>query len=164
VGDESVIGPALDRLDTTFASPEAYLDHWRSHPAFAGDAWNDVAEAHFRYDLVRDDGSTPDGDAEGWRSGVSKAAVLEDGAGPLQDPAVATALGRVSTPTTLLWAPRRFLDQTPELFPPEVVEATTGELDHVSTELVENTNHYSVLFSEPGARQIAAAVAAALER
>jgi pimeloyl-ACP methyl ester carboxylesterase len=151
----AVIGPALERLDTTFASPEAYLDHWRAHPAFQGAAWNDVAEAYFRYDLVETDG--------GWRSPVSKRAVLEDGGGPLQDGEAATALGRISTPTTLLWAPRGLLDQTPGLFPPELVASTTAELAHVTTELVDDTNHYSILFSDAGARRVAAAVLAALE-
>jgi lipase len=152
----SVIGPALERLDTTFASPEAYLDHWRAHPAFQGETWNDVAEAYFRYDLVEADG--------GWRSPVSKRAVLEDGGGPLQDGEAATALGRITTPTTLLWAPRGLLDQTPGLFPPELVASTTGELPHVTTELVEDTNHYSIVFSDAGARRIAAAVLAALRQ
>ena len=148
----SVIGPALDRLDTTFASPEAYLEHWRAHPAFQGRAWNDVAEAYFRYDLV-DVG-------DGWRSPVSKRAVLEDGAGPLQDGAAATALRRIATPTTLLWAPRGLLDQTPGLYAPDLVASATGALPHVTTELVEGTNHYSIAFSEPGARRIAAHILA----
>jgi pimeloyl-ACP methyl ester carboxylesterase len=134
----SVIGPALDRLDTAFASPEAYLDHWRAHPAFQGEGFNDVAEAYFFYDLVEG--------PEGWRSAVSKAAVLDDGGGPLQDPEVGTALARVTTPTRLLWAPRGLLDQAPGLFPPAVVEATTEDLEHVTAELVEDTDHYSILF------------------
>jgi lipase len=146
----SVIGPALDRLDTTFDSPEAYLDFWRAHPAFEAGAFNDVAEAYFRYDLEERDG--------GWRSGVSKEAVLVDGGGPLQDPEIGTALSRITTPTTLLWAPRGLLNQTPGLFPPEVVEATTADLAHVTTELVEDTNHYSIVFGEPGARRLAAAI------
>jgi pimeloyl-ACP methyl ester carboxylesterase len=146
----SVIGPALDRLDTTFTSPEAYLDHWRAHPAFRGPAFNDVAEAYFRYDLEEAGG--------GWRSAVSKAAVLEDGGGPLQDPAIATALGRITTPTRLLWAPRGLLDQTPGLFPPQVVADVTDGLEHVTTEQVDETNHYSILFGEAGARKVSAAV------
>jgi lipase len=146
----SVIGPALDRLDLTFPSPAAYLDHWRAHPAFRGEAWNDVVEAYLRYDLVRD--------GERWRSAVSKPAVLEDGGGPLQDPSLATALARIEVPTWLLWAPRGLLDQTPGLLPAAVVEATTAGLGHVVTELVEDTNHYTILFSQRGASRIAAAV------
>ena len=35
----------------TFVSPDAYLDHLRPHPAFAG-AWNGYIESSYTYDLV----------------------------------------------------------------------------------------------------------------
>ena len=146
----SVIGPALERLEITFASPEAYLDHWREHPAFQGEDFNDVAEAYFRYDLVRD--------GAGWRSPVSKAAVLEDGRGPLQDESARTALRRVEVASTLLWAPRGLLDQEPGLYPPEMVAAAGAELEQVETVRVEDVNHYSILMGERGATRVAEAV------
>jgi lipase len=152
----SVIGPALDRLDLTFASVEEYLDRWRAHPAFQGEAWNAVSEAVYRYDLVQD------GDV--WRSGVSKPAVLEDGRGPMLDRQVATALARIVTPTTLLYAPRGLLDQAPGLFPGEMVAEVTAGLDHVTVELVADTNHYSILLGPSGAARIADAVVAMLAR
>jgi lipase len=150
----AVIGPALDRLDLTFASVEEYLERWRAHPAFQGDAWNDVTEAVYRYDLVRD--------GDEWRSGVIKAAVLEDGRGPMLDRQVATALARIDTPSRLLYAPRGLLDQVPGLFPAELVAEVTSGLDHVEVELVEDTNHYSILLGAHGAGRIADAVLAAL--
>lgn len=149
----AVIGPALERLDTTYPSPEAYLEVWRAHPAFR-EAFNDVVEAHYRYDLV------PVGD--GWRSPVSKEAVLEDGKGPLQDEAARTALSRVEVAATLLWAPRGLLDQEPGLYPPETVAEVTSGLPHVEAARVDDVNHYTVLFSEAGARRVADVVSAHL--
>lgn len=146
----SVIGPALERLDMTFSSPDAYLDRWREHPAFQGDNFNDVAEAYFAYDLQRV------GDV--WRSPVSKEAVLEDGKGPLKDAPARTALARVQVPSTLLWAPRGLLDQSPGLYPPDVVASATAELPLVSEAEVPDVNHYSILLSPPGARRVARAV------
>jgi lipase len=146
----AVIGPALDRLDATFATPEAYVDFWRAHPAVGGDHFTDVAEAYVRYDLV------PEGDA--WRSPVRKDAVLVDGAGPLADEAARTAITRTSLPTTLLYATRGMLDDPPGFLAPEVVAEVTGPLDHVRAVEVADTNHYSIVFSEHGASAVAAAV------
>jgi lipase len=146
----AVIGPALDRLDMTFASPEVYLDRWREHPSFQGEHFNDLAEAHFRYDLVRD-GAT-------WRSGVSKAATLADGAGPLEDEHVRTAIARLQQPTTLLLAGLGMLGTAPPLFPDEVVAAAVDGLDHVEVTRLPDVNHYTILLHERGARRVADAV------
>jgi lipase len=150
----AVIGPALDRLDQTYASPEAYVDQWRAHPAYGGDHFNDVAEAHVRYDLV------PTDDGSAWRSPVDKRAVLTDGADVLADEQVRTALARISTPTRLLWAPRGMLDQTPGLFDPATVATTCAALDHVEPILVDDVNHYSIVFGPHGAAAVAAAITA----
>ena len=150
----SVIGPALDRLDKTFSSPDAYLDLWRQHPAFQGEDFNDVAEAYFLYDLERA-GSV-------WRSPVSKQAVLEDGKGPLQDTPARTALARTTVPTTLLWAPRGLLDQQPGLYPADVVASATADLPHVTAVEVSEVNHYSILMSERGAQRVAETVGSLL--
>lgn len=146
----SVIGPALDRLDATFASPDDYVAMWREHPAVGGAYFNDVAEAYVRYDLIEDGGT--------WRSPVSREAVLVDGASVLQDERARSALDRIGTPTTLLWAPRGLLDQTPGLLPPEVVEAALPRLPHVRAQRVDDVNHYSVLFGERGAGAVADAI------
>jgi pimeloyl-ACP methyl ester carboxylesterase len=141
----SVIGPALDRLDLAFESVDAYFDFFRAHPAFR-DFWSGDVEAYLRHDLgdVGSDGR--------WRSRARKDAVLQDGGAAITDPATATALERVTTPTTLLWCPRGLLDQTPGLYPPELVAATTARCPHVSAELVDS-NHYTItLAPEPAAR------------
>jgi pimeloyl-ACP methyl ester carboxylesterase len=150
----SVIGPALDRLDATFGSPDDYVAMWREHPAVGGAYFNEVAEAYVRYDLIEDGGS--------WRSPVNKDAVLVDGASVLQDERERSAVERLATPTTLLWAPRGMLDQPPGLLPPEVVEAASPGLPHVRAQLVDDVNHYSILFGECGAHAIVDAIESAL--
>jgi lipase len=154
----AVIGPALDRLEQTFDSPEDYVAQWRAHPAYGGAYFNDVAEAHVRYDLI------PTDDGTAWRSPVHRPAVLTDGADVLTDERVRTALARITTPTALLWAPRGMLDQEPGLFPPSIVEATCAGLEHVEPVLVEDVNHYSIVFSPHGAAAVAASIVAARRR
>lgn len=143
----SVIGPALDRLERTFASPEDYVALWREHPAVGGRYFTDVAEAYVRYDLVAD--------GVAWRSPVDRGAVLEDGRSLLVDDEARTAITRVEVPTTLLWAPRGLLDQTPGLYPPELVDDIVADLPHVDARLVADVNHYSILFSEVGGAAVA---------
>lgn len=151
----SVIGPALDRLDLTFPSPEAYVEMWQAHPAVGGDYFNDVTEAYARYDLIED------GEG-GWRSPVDKAAVLEDGRDVLADEQARTAVERLAVPTTLLWCPRGLQDETPGLLPSEVVDAVVSGLAHVTAREVPDTNHYSLLFAPQGAAAVAEAVASHL--
>lgn len=143
----SVIGPALDRLERTFASPEDYVALWREHPAVGGRYFTDVAEAYVRYDLVAD--------GVAWRSPVDRGAVLEDGRSLLVDDEARTAITRVEVPTTLLWAPRGLLDQTPGLYPPELVDDIVADLPHVDARPVADVNHYSILFSEVGGAAVA---------
>ena len=147
----SVIGPALDRLDATFGSPEEYVAMWRAHPAVGGGYFTDVAEAYVRYDLVRE--------GDRWRSPVDKAAVLEDGRSVMVDEGPRTAVTRLDLPTTLLWAPRGILDDEPGLLPPEVINEVVPTLPHVEARLVDDTNHYSLVLTERGARAVAEAVA-----
>lgn len=88
----SVIGPALDRLERTFASPEEYVALWREHPAVGGRYFTDVAEAYVRYDLIAD--------RSVWRSPVDRTAVLEDGQSLLVDDEA-----RTSPTWTRAWSP-----------------------------------------------------------
>ena len=47
----ATLGPAIERLSTTFESEQAYLDFFRAHPALTAD-WNDDIAAYARYDLT----------------------------------------------------------------------------------------------------------------
>ena len=78
----AVIGPAMARLSMRFASPEAYLDFWRPHPALGPGAERAAGARGGRYalhDLVQ----TDDGD---WVSSCVLDAIRADGADVLADP------------------------------------------------------------------------------
>lgn len=144
----SVIGPALDRLDRTFPSREAYLDYWRAHPAFQGDDFTDVVEAQYSFDAV------PNG--EGWRSSVRKEAVLADGGDIRTDSRLRTALERITQPTVVLWAPLGLLNEPPPYVPETFTEQVAPRLDHVTAIEVEGVNHYTLLTAPRGAHEVAA--------
>ncbi len=149
----SVIGPALDRLDQRWPDVEAYVRFFAEHPAFQPpNAWPPAAEAYVRYDAV----ITPEGEV---RSSVEKPAVLEDGGAAIVDPQASSALQRIAVPTTLLWAPRGILDQSPGLYTAEKIEAAVATLTHLEAGLVADTNHYTIAVGEHGAAAVAEVIA-----
>ena len=152
---QSVIGPALDRLDQRWPDVESYVDFFVRHPSFQPpNVFPDAARAYVAYDaVVTDDGQV--------RSSVNKAAVLEDGGAAIVDPDSARSVERITTPTTMLWAPRGMLDQTPGLYPPASIEAAEEALAHVCPAGVDDTNHYTILVGEHGAAAVADAILAA---
>ena len=107
-----------------------------------------------RYDAV----ITPEGDV---RSSVDKEAVLVDGGAAIADPDSSSAIERIDTPTTLLWAPRGVLDQTPGLYGPDDIAAAATAHDHIAAELVADVNHYTIVAGDSGASAVADAVVAA---
>ncbi|MEZ5279628.1 MAG: alpha/beta hydrolase [Acidimicrobiales bacterium] len=145
---QSVIGPALDRLNQRWPDEEAYVDFFRSHPAFQPpNEWTTAVEAYVRYDAVL----TDEGDI---RSSVAKAAVLVDGAAAIVDPTSAAAIERIDVPATLLWAPRGLLDQTPGLYSAQQVAQACDELAHLQARLVDDVNHYTIAVADGGAAAI----------
>lgn len=145
-----VIGPALARLETTYPDVAAHEDTFRRHPALLG-RWDDTLAAYAAADRVRDGGR--------WRSPVSRQAVVADGAGPLRDEEVRTAVLRLEVSARLLHAPRGLLDEPGGLCPPAAVEAATAANPRLRAELVEDVNHYTIVFASHGAERVARAVA-----
>lgn len=151
---QSVIGPALDRLDQRWPDEDAYVDFFRAHPAFQPpNEWSATVEAYVRYDCVPLDGQVG--------SSAQKDAVLVDGGAAIVDPESASSVERISTPTTMLWCPRGILDQTPGLYEPTYLTSATAALDHVTLAEVPDTNHYTVVTSDPGAQAVTNAIVAA---
>jgi pimeloyl-ACP methyl ester carboxylesterase len=148
----ATIGPALARLDMTFPTPDDALDLWRAHPA-VGPVMA-AADGYLRWDLHEVDGT--------WRSRVSKSAVLADGRATLVDADAATALRRVDVPTTVVWAARGLLDETPGFLSPEDVATHLDPLPHVVSVHVPDVNHYSIVFAPTGVQAVVAAVLAHL--
>jgi pimeloyl-ACP methyl ester carboxylesterase len=136
-----VLGPAVARLDRTFATRDEYRDFWRRHPAF-GFEWTPSLDAYLMHDLI---GDGP------YRSSCVAEAIRADGADMFAGPAATAAFHQLSVPAVLLWADRGLLDQTPGAYTAE----TTAGL-RVPAIRVPDTNHYSILAAPPGAAVVAA--------
>ena len=137
-----VLGPALARLEMTFADRDAYHDFWRAHPALAEPgAWNEDTEAWLDHDLI---GTEPE-----LRSSASLEAVRFDGTELLVDHEVRRAFNDLTQPAVLLRAPRGLLNQVPPLLPDELIDPLRARWPIRLEMLVDNTNHYSILLA-PG--------------
>lgn len=149
----AVIGPAMQRLEMTFPTREAYRDYWRPHPAFAED-WNELAEAYVDYDLREADGA--------FRSKVEIAAIREDGRDTLVDETLSTALPAIDLPMRFLWSPRGIMNADP-LYPREVVAQFEQAIPNLTVHELHDVNHYTLALSRRGAKQVADQIHAALE-
>ncbi len=148
---ERLLGPAIARLRMVFASPSAYMDFWRQHPAFA-EEWSADIEAYFAYDLEPCEG--------GFRSRVNEAAVRADGAEHLTDPELfRDALGKIACPIILVRAPRNLMNQQLPLLSEAVVDEWSAKLGNLSAEMVDDVNHYTLMMGARGASVLATRVA-----
>lgn len=139
----AVIGPAMDRLSTTFRDRAAYRAFWQVHPAFA-DRWTPEVEAYIQRDLV--------GEEPRMRSSCRLGAVRTDGVG-LFDPEVLGAARQLPHPTTLLWAERGLMNEPQGLYDEERLAVTEGT--RIVPLRAPGTNHYTVLTGEEGAALVA---------
>jgi lipase len=143
------LGPALQRLQMTFPSREAYRRFWQAHPAFR-EAWSEAVADYVDYDLV---GSPPE-----LRSSVSSQAVFQDARDQIQDPDTADVLGGFAGPARLLVVSRGLLDQPPGLYPEEQLVRWRSRLPSLAIEEVPQLNHYTILLHPSGAARVAASV------
>ena len=146
----ATLGPALERLRTTYPSVEAYVDFFRAHPAL-GPAWDDTIEDYVRYDALET--------ASGVRSRAVDEAVRADGRDLLLSaPALDRSLRGAKLPTTLLVAPAGLFGQPPGMLPADAVAAYDAAVPELTVSTVADTNHYTILFQAAAARRVAAAV------
>lgn len=144
---ELTIGPAVARLRETYPSVDAYVDFFRAHPALAGD-WNDDMDAYVRYDAAGEPGAI--------RSRTSAEAVYADGRDLLvHGDSFGADLQGLTLPATLLHAPRGMFGQEPGLLPQPVVDHWAAQAPQLRAELVDDTNHYTVLMTDRPAALIA---------
>jgi pimeloyl-ACP methyl ester carboxylesterase len=146
-----MLGPALQRLQQTFPSRDAYRQFWQAHPALRA-AWSDAVADYVDYDLV---GSPPE-----LRSSVSLQAVLQDARDQFHDPATADVLGGFSRPARLLVVSRGLLDQPPGLYPEQDLIRWRSRLPSMIIESVPELNHYTIMLQPSGAARVAASVRA----
>jgi pimeloyl-ACP methyl ester carboxylesterase len=144
---QTTLGPALARLSRTFGSVDDYFDFWRAHPAFK-DSWSDDLEFYLRYDLTGDPGAM--------RSRAQEPAVRADGRDLLvSERKITEALRGLKLPTLLLTAPAGMMGDPPPFLPPELVEEAQRQSPMLETEVVPDTNHYTILFNSRAARTVA---------
>jgi len=131
------LGPAIARLSQTYETDQAYVDFFRAHPALGPD-WSADIETYVRYDLTGPQGAR--------RSKAREGAVRHDGRDLLASADLFAAdLARLSVPALLLHAPRGLLGQEPPMLPATVVEQWTGGAARLPAELIEDSNHYTIL-------------------
>lgn len=147
----SIIGPAMDRLSMTFEDEDAYLAHWRAHPALgphlAGPQGGALA-AYLLHDLA--------GPVGGMRSTSSLECVRADWADLMSDPATLSAVHTLQCGARLLHASRGPLAQPEGLYTPARVAAAHLPLDVVVRQLP--SDHYGLLLDEASVAAVAAAV------
>jgi pimeloyl-ACP methyl ester carboxylesterase len=152
-----VLGPALARLEMTFADRAAYHEFWRQHPALTEPgAWNEDTEAWLDHDLC---GTEPE-----LRSTAALEAVRFDGRELLVDHEVRQACFDLQQHTVLLRAARGLLNQVPPLMPDELLDPLRARWPIRLEMLVDNTNHYSIVLAPRGAQAVAAHLTAATRR
>lgn len=150
---EAILGPAMTKLRTTFASREEFLAPWHKHPSFEG-LWSPEVQAYLERDII---GSEPE-----LRSACRIEAVRDDAADELQNPDVVSAIHRLPMPATFLYAERGLLNEPVGLYRPDVVGAAFPDDSGVSRVYVSDVNHYSILVGDRGIAAVAEAVRALL--
>jgi lipase len=148
------LGPALARLELTFAAPEDYHAWWRAHPAFAG---ADVADS----DLVAYANHDLTGDEPELRSSVAKDAVRAD-AGELFE--IGKPATRLTVPVEMLRAPRGLQNDPAPMIPADLARAWADAAPgQRSLAEVPDVNHYTIVMGAAGARVLAGAIVRATQ-
>jgi len=148
------LGPALARLELTFADREAYHDWWRAHPALAGsDVTNSDLIAYADHDLG---GSAPE-----LRSTVAREAVRADAHELFE---MGQPAHRLTVPVEMLRAPRGLQNEPTPMIAADLAAAWAQEVpDQRRVSEVPDVNHYTIVMGRSGARAVAQAIVHALQ-
>lgn len=147
---DELLGPAMTKLRTVYASREEFLAPWRAHPSFQDGGYTPEVEAYLERDII---GAEPE-----LRSSCLLAAVRDNAADQLQNPDVIGAIRRMPGPAVFLYAERGLLDEPVGLYAPEVVKAAGLGDAGIDVRFVPGTNHYSILLGDRGIARVAEAV------
>ncbi|MGI5490872.1 alpha/beta hydrolase [Microtetraspora malaysiensis] len=143
---EATLGPAIARLSQTYAGVDDYVGFFQAHPAFAGH-WSPVVDEYVRYDAT--------GPADAVRSRAQEDAVRQDGRWLLTGAEeVGRALEGVKSPLSLLRAPRGLLNQEVGMQPDDLAAQWKARLPELRDEVVEDCNHYTIIFDERCVRTV----------
>lgn len=147
-----VLGPALARTESTFASVEEFVAPLRQIASFriAGE-WNDYVQAYYEADL--------EGEPPTLRSCASPVMALAEFEA-MAAPSLHDDLEQVKVPFHLIRAERGLLltGDEPQVVSDEFVELLRRRVPQLTEETVPDTNHYTVSLSERGGRAIASAI------
>ena len=130
----AIIGPALARLQMTFASRQEYRTFWQAHPAFAA-SWSADVDTYVQYDLV--------GEPPRLRSSCSLDAVRLDGRELLLDSAVMSAVHELPCPAVLLWAERGMQDEPRGFYDDDRLAAAGLDPARIDIRRIDAVNHYT---------------------
>ena len=152
----SFLGPALARLEMTFADSDEYHAWWHAHPAFsspatAADVADEDLHAYADHDLI--------GEEPALRSSVVADAIRADAS---ELPTLGSWAHALTQPAALLCAPRGLLDEPSPMQPLELCEAWAAGHPERAVELVEDVNHYTITLGARGAGAVASAIVSAI--
>jgi pimeloyl-ACP methyl ester carboxylesterase len=155
----AVLGPAMARLETTFADFAAYLDFFADHPS-VGPLLAGPHAAHVRRYLQHD--LRPSQAVPGrFASACVLEAIRADGRDVLSHPMVASAVPQAvdnHVPIEFLWASRGLMNEPQGLYDPQRLQLLQVPAA-VRVAHVEDTNHYSIVLDTPGVDRVLDAVA-----
>ncbi|MCZ4123625.1 alpha/beta fold hydrolase [Streptomyces sp. H39-S7] len=141
----AVIGPAMSRLSMTFPDRAAYRSFWQAHPAFVS-SWGPWVDDYVQRDLV---GREPE-----LRSSCRIEAVRTDGV-DLFSADVLAAVHHLPGHARLLWAERGLMDEPQGLYDEGRLAAAGLDHPNVTPLMLADTNHYTILIGDDGARSVA---------
>lgn len=144
---ELTLGPAIRKLNMTFADGEAYLDFHREHPSLIGH-WSPQLTAY----LGRDTLWLPDGKVV---SSCIEGAIRADGRQLITDELVNEAINAAICPATVLCAERGILNQPQGFYDDDKLAAAGIDRSRVTTAMIPGTNHYTIIGPGIGADTIA---------
>jgi lipase len=147
------LGPALARLELSFATREEYHSWWRAHPALAGD---DVADE----DLIAYADHDLGGEPPHLHSTVRKDAVRTDAHELFE---IGKPAHRLTVPVEMLRAPRGLQNDPNPMIPPGLAAAwADADPGRRRVGEVAGVNHYTIVMGGVGARAVAQAIVRAL--
>ena len=152
------VGPALARLDRSFADAAAYRALWANHPGVSAGTPDWLLDAYAAHDAA------PTGTGSEVRCRVVREQVVADAHDTLVDTEVLEAVRRLAVPAWMLVAERGFTDGPDPLYPDTAVQQIRDGSALRDIVRVAGTNHYTITTSPVGAVAVADAVEQAVQR
>lgn len=141
-----ILGPTAERLATRWDSVAEYTESfWRHHPSFEAD-WSEDLERYIAYDLV------PDGDR--LRPATTYQSMADDTIDMNTGTVLAEALANLQHPTIFLSALRGLQNEIPGLYAREHLADVLAALPAVRHVPYDELNHYTIVMSDRGAKEI----------